>query len=379
MQQGNPTPITPYRPKWKGTMTDRRRFNNQMHYQSVDRCVNREFGYWKDNFKLWPIFVENGITCNDEADIFFNFEPMKIIDNRTAMHPLFEEEVISQTAARRIIRNREGLIVELPGDGHDTVPRFLGSSIRTPEDWKPVKAERFRLDDPVRKLDLEALKKAYPPERDYPLAVWCGSMIGSVRNLLTLEGMAYAIYDYPDMIEDMVETMCTMVEYALDQLLGEVEFDLAYGWEDIAFKNGPLVSVDFFKSVVLPRYKRIGAKLREAGIDIWSIDCDGDVRPLIPCFLEAGVNCMLPFEVNSAGHPAEVLREYGKDLRIMGGVDKMVLARGPEAIKAYLETLTGWIERGGFIPFCDHRCPPDVKPEYYLYYLDLKEDMFGMK
>jgi uroporphyrinogen decarboxylase len=31
------------------------------------------------------------------------------------------------------------------------------------------------------------------------------------------------------------------------------------------------------------------------------------------------------------------------------------------------------------LAFCDHRCPPDVKPEDYIYYLDLKERMFGMR
>ena len=36
------------------------------------------------------------------------------------------------------------------------------------------------------------------------------------------------------------------------------------------------------------------------------------------------------------------------------------------------------VERGGYIPFCDHRCPPNVKPGDYLYYLDLKEQMFGL-
>ena len=34
--------------------------------------------------------------------------------------------------------------------------------------------------------------------------------------------------------------------------------------------------------------------------------------------------------------------------------------------------------RGGFIPFCDHRCPPNVNPADYLYYLDLKEKLFGL-
>ncbi|HAU37627.1 MAG TPA: hypothetical protein DCX07_07910, partial [Phycisphaerales bacterium] len=88
--------------------------------------------------------------------------------------------------------------------------------------------------------------------------------------------------------------------------------------------------------------------------------------------------CLFPFEVNCCTHPAELLKEYGKELRIMGGVNKMVLTKGREAIRDYLETLVPLVERGGYIPFCDHRCPPDVKPEDYLYYLDLKERMFGM-
>ena len=61
----------------------------------------------------------------------------------------------------------------------------------------------------------------------------------------------------------------------------------------------------------------------------------------------------------------------------MGGVDKMELRKGREAIKAYLNTLAPQVERGGFIPFCDHRCPPDVNETDYLYYLDLKQQMFG--
>jgi uroporphyrinogen decarboxylase len=37
------------------------------------------------------------------------------------------------------------------------------------------------------------------------------------------------------------------------------------------------------------------------------------------------------------------------------------------------------VAQGGFIPFCDHRCPPNVDPEDYLYYLDLKEELFGRR
>jgi hypothetical protein len=371
--------IKPIREKWKGTMTDRERFNNQMHYKPVDRCFNMEFGYWDENFQQWDIFKSNGIKDNAQADIFFNFDRIEAVSGRIWMNPPFQDKVVEERDKTRIIMNSDGLLAEIPKDGHDTIPHFIKSSIETPDDWKRVKEERFRRDDPSRKVDVEKLKAMHPDNRDYPLGVYCGSMIGRIRNMLTFEGLAYACCDYPGMVEDMVETCCVLVEDFLDQVLPHIDFDFASGWEDICFKNGPIVSVDFFKNVVTPRYKRISNKLRKAGIDLWYTDCDGDVRPILPYFLEGGINCLFPFEVNSCAHPSELLNEYGKELRIMGGVDKIKLKEGKEAIIDYLKTLVPLVDRGGYIPFCDHRCPPDVSPENYLFYLDLKEKMFGMK
>lgn len=86
--------IEPIRKKWKSEMTDRERFNRQMHYQSVDRCFNMEFGYWDENFKQWDMFVRNNVTNNDEADIFFAFDTMHVIEGKTFIYPLMQEKVI---------------------------------------------------------------------------------------------------------------------------------------------------------------------------------------------------------------------------------------------------------------------------------------------
>lgn len=370
--------IAPCRPKWKSAMTDRERFNNQMHYKPVDRCFNMEFGYWQENYTEWSIFTENGITNEAEANAFFSFDRIGVVGGNIWLNPAFPNALIEETETTRIFMNGEGLLAEVPKDEHATIPHYVKASIVTPDDWKRCKEERFCRDDPDRKVDIKALKAQHPSNRDYPLGVNCGSMIGGIRNILTFEGLAYACYDYPDMVEDMVETACVMVEDFLDQVLPHLDFDYASGWEDICFKNGPIISVNFFNDVVVPRYKRINKKLSAAGIDIWYTDCDGDIRPILKGFMEGGINCLFPFEVNGCAHPAELLAEYGKELRIMGGVDKIQLGSGKKAIKAYLETLVPLVERGGYIPFCDHRCPPNVPPEDYLYYLDLKEEMFGM-
>lgn len=375
----NSKKIIPCREKWRGTMTDRERFNRQMHYLPVDRCFNMEFGYWRENFSLWPLFVENGITSNAEADIFFNFDRISSVGGRLFIHPSFPTGVVERKKDKNLVRDGNGLIAEVPVDDHSTIPHYVLSSVTNPDDWRQVKEERFQVDHPDRQVDVAEIKRRHPPQRDYPLGVSCGSMIGKIRDMLTFEGLAYAVYDYPDMVEDMVETCCLLVEKFLDQVLGQVDFDYASGWEDICFKNGPIVSVDFFNQVVVPRYKRISRRLSAHGIDLWYTDCDGDVRPILPGLLEGGINCLFPFEVNGCAHPGELLSQYDGQLRIMGGVDKIALGNGPEAIKSYLESLAPLVERGGYIPFCDHRCPPNVKPEDYLYYLDLKEKMFGMQ
>ena len=163
--------ITPIRPRWKGTLTDRERFNRQMHYQPVDRCFNMEFGYWDENFTEWPLFYQNGIKNNWEADIFFNFDRTESIGGEVWMSPSFANEVVEIRGNTKVIMNPDGLLAEIPLDGHDTIPHYIKSSIITPDDWKKVKAERFRLDDPARKIDIMALKQAHPDDRDYPLGV----------------------------------------------------------------------------------------------------------------------------------------------------------------------------------------------------------------
>lgn len=368
--------ITPILPAWGGTMTPRERFRNQLSGKPFDRTFNMEFGYWEENFHEWDIFVKNNITSNAEADLFFNFDPIKVITTNLWLDPPFPEEVVEIRDGLKIVRDRDGVLAEVPLDGHDTIPHYIGSSVTTPDDWKRVKEERMRRDSPGRFPDIEQLKKQHPADRDYPLGIWCGSMIGCIRDMLTFEGLAYACYDYPDMVEDMVETCCQLAEDALDRLLDEFDFDYASGWEDICFKNGPIVTVDFFTNVVAPRYARISKKLKAHGIDVWYIDCDGDVRPILKAFLDNGVNALFPFEVMGCTHPGRLLDEH-PELKIFGGVDKLQLVAGKEATKKYLESLVPYVERGNCIPFCDHRCPPDVTPENYLYYLELKRKLFG--
>ena len=369
--------IIPIRTPWKkGEMTSRERFKKQMNFEPVDRSFNMEFGYWDENYTLWEMFKKNNITTEWDANTFLNFDRIENVWGNVWMDPYFEYKEIERKGDKIIMQNEDGVTGEISTGNTSSIPHFIESAIKTPDDWLKMKKERFDVKNPNRKMDVQKIIEAHPSNRDYPLGINCGSMIGRIRDLLTFEGLCYAYIDYPEMIEDMVETACQLVENSIDQILGKVEFDFASGWEDICYNHGPILPPSFFNEIVAPRYKRIHNRLKNHGIDLWYTDCDGDVRPLLDMFLDSGINCMFPYEVNSCIFPGDLMDEY-KTLRIMGGVDKMQLIKGQEATKDYLEKLLPYVKRGGIIPFCDHRCPPDVTEENYIYYLDLKEKLFG--
>ena len=52
------------------------------------------------------------------------------------MNPPFPHKIIEEKENVYIIMNSDGLLAEVPKDGHDTIPHFMESSIKSPDDWK---------------------------------------------------------------------------------------------------------------------------------------------------------------------------------------------------------------------------------------------------
>jgi uroporphyrinogen decarboxylase len=146
----------------------------------------------------------------------------------------------------------------------------------------------------------------------------------------------------------------------------------------MCYSAGPLVSPSTFERVLVPHYRRVVDALHKYGIDVIFVDCDGKIDKLLPLWLEVGVNCMFPLEIGTWGaDPIAYRKRYGRDLLIMGGFNKRILARGREEITNEVRRLAPLVEEGGFIPFCDHRVPPDVPLSHYIHYLKEAKRVWG--
>jgi hypothetical protein len=357
-------------------LTTRERFNEVMHCQKPDRVPNMDFGYWDETIVKWhKQGLPTQVKTNTDVEHYLGLEgvesiPMLPLHN--GLFPKFEYKVLEEKSDCKIIQSEEGIICEIPRIG-ETIPKYIKFGIESREDWEVYKAERL---DYKREDRIGDIKKVADEAHasGMPVRFEAGSLYGWLRNWMGVENLSIAIMTERDWIEEIMEHLTEMSLYLIEKALPGIEVDIAWWWEDMCYNKGPLISPKLFKELMVPRYKRITDALKKHNVGVNILDCDGCIYQLVPGWLEAGINCMFPIE---AAHtdPLNLREQYGTDLLLMGGVNKMELIRGKEAIDRELERIQPLIEQGGYIPTVDHRVPSDVLFENYLYYLEKKKQI----
>jgi uroporphyrinogen decarboxylase len=195
-----------------------------------------------------------------------------------------------------------------------------------------------------------------------------GGFFGPLRNLLGVKNLCRAFYDRPEFVEKMMDQRVEVLLAILGKMLDDVELDAFAFWEDMAYKNGPLLSPEMFREFMVPRYKIVCEFLRSRGVDLICVDSDGDIHTLIPLWLKAGLNGIWPMEVQAGMDVNSLRREYGKRLVMFGGIDKRALANGRAEIETEVERVWPVVDTGGYIPHTDHSIPPDVSWDDFCYF-----------
>ncbi len=264
-----------------------------------------------------------------------------------------------------VVRERK----ENPGS---SMPQFLRFPVETREDFRSLYAKRMRADlasrigkDWIQILDSRR-------DRDRPFAVianlW-GGFFGPLRNFVGLERLCTLLYDDLPFVEEMMDATAEFLVAVMGQILEHTTVDVFGFWEDMAYRNGPLIGPNWVSRFMVPRYRKVVDFVRSRGVEWIALDCDGRVDPLISVWLDAGINFLYPFEVQSGMDVVAVRRKFGRDLRMFGGVDKRALARGRDAIDGELCRVSPLVREGGYIPCLDHSVPPDVPYANYRYYM----------
>ncbi len=364
-----------------GQMTHRERFRRVMHFQGVDRVPHWEFGYLAETVQRWHTEGLPAQYKNDwSIEGYFGVDPVAHVPFRDQVIPPFEGGggVLEEREESRVERLPDGTIQEVQKGDLKTIPHYIKFPIENRDDWLRFK-ERLDPEDPrrfatdYRKLGQELLRS------DRPVGIGLGSYFGVPRNWVGFENISLMVYDDRPLVEEIVDTLSQIYYRQIEEALKHVEADFAAGWEDICFRSGPMISPAMFREIVGPRLKRVCDLLRQHGCDVIWTDCDGDITPLVPIWLECGLNCMFPLEVHPGSDPVKYRKTWGRQILLRGGIAKHQLAFGREEILAELRRVEHVVHDGGFIPHGDHRIPQDVSYDNYRYYVREKLAMLGWR
>ena len=357
-----------------GEMTYRERFQAWMHYRSVDRLPYYEWlGYWGETIDRWR---SEGLPPGVNVYDYFDFDKRERVPIDLGPIPRFVRRTIEETDRYEIYRDESGVVMKRLKTG-TSMPTVIEHPVKDWSDWERMK-ERYDPDD-LRRLPLtwgdELFEYYATTDRVVMLSVT--GFFGYARNVLGLTRLLTYFYSKPDLVADIMDFWGDFLVKILRRVLDKVRPDYVTIWEDMCYKNGPLVSPKLFEEFMLPNYKKVTSLVRSRGVDIVMVDTDGNHEAITDLFMEGGVNCLYPLEY-VCGLDAVKLRErFGRRLRLIGNIDKMALAAGPKYIDRELERVEPLIEEGGYIPSVDHAVPADVPFRHYLYYIRQLKKLIG--
>jgi len=320
-------------------MNARQRFRETMRYGSPDRLPCFEEGLRDGVLARWR---EQGLGPKADPGEMFEFDRRERIAVDLGFHP----------AVKRWPASRRGL-----------------AALR----------RRLDADDPARlPADWAARVKAWVSSGAVlELHVHSGFFLSmGVGDWPRLRELLFQVADQPALVAEMMEIYGLFAARMAERVLRDVEVDLASFSEPIAGSDGPLLSPRTYRQVVLSSYRPALEVLRRRGVETIAFVTYGNSRPLLGSVFEAGFNCLWACETNPEAMGYRSLRrQFGRRVRLIGGIDLDAVAAGRAAIRReFRDKVRPLLAEGGYVPLADGRVRENVPFENYVYYRRLLEE-----
>jgi uroporphyrinogen decarboxylase len=325
------------------------------------QTLERWHGEGLERSRYWPEVF--GVTCFEIAGHGF----------RDGLYPPFAPRVLEETAECRVFTDESGRTVKDLKTGM-TMPEWVDHPVKDRESFRRVLNERFQpcLEQRMPPDYADRVARFNRPDFDALLLPPVGGYWWTLQTLCGVDVAATMLYDCPDLVHELFERMCGFCCCFMERFARDVgpNFVCAGTGEDLAFKNGPFLSPAMYREFLAPRYRKVLALAQRRGVRLCYLDSDGNYDVLLPQMLELGLNIHCPVEVAAGMDPVALRAAYGKDLRLIGGVDKRAVAAGRKAIDQEMERLFPLMCEGGFIPKIDHSVSSDISWDNFRYYME---------
>ena len=323
-------------------------------------------------------WIEQGASAEEIDMLAFDWDYVDVVycGGKTDLLGGEEPRIVEETDEYVIEKDALGRKTKLFKHS-GTIPLPLSYPVETMDDWLKVKP---LFDFREERIDRDAVNTAKIRQAEGALVV--ATIPGGFdmpRQLMGEEKACLCYYEDPELMHAMLETFRDTSIKVLERVTDELVVDQLSVHEDLAGKSGSLVGPAQIEAFIKPYFKPVWELVSSRGAQIFDMDSDGNVNSVLDAFMDCGLNSMHPFEPAAGMDVVELRKKYGDRLRMRGGIDKHVLRKSKEDIKAELEYKMQPLMRQGGIAFgLDHRIPNGTPLENYRYYVELGREILDL-
>jgi len=349
-------------------MNSRQRILAALERRPPDRLPMWETDIWPETLARWR---SEGLPDDADPVSYFELDPVACIND--LFEPSFglPQRTLEQTATHRVYVDGYGKTVREWFD-RTTPNNVLEPGIRDAADWQRVKSlltpgpEKFNnpaADEKYRAAQAAGHFTAITPAEPMWFVIY---------NTMGYEHGLRMLAKAPELAADMVATYTDYLLAMFDRTHARgYRFDAMWFWADLCYRQGLLFSPRTAQRIALPHWQRLGQYAHEHGMKL-IFHCDGNVGPLIPLLLEAGLDAIHPLEARAGNDVREYKRQFGDRLCFIGNINADVVATNdPVHIEAEVAAKVPVAAAGGgYIYNIDHSVPPTVSLDSYRFLLD---------
>ncbi len=345
-------------------MTSRERISLALSFKEADRIAVTD-APWETTIKRWH---SEGLPENSRPEDYFNYELVGFGGDTSFQLP---HEILEET---------EEFVIEKTNNG--AVRRNWKNATSTPEvidcflkDQKMWEENKYRLEMNPDRINWEEIDKVFKKAREEGKYITYSGIIGYDKTQLILgsEELLVSMAQNPEWVKEMFDRAADLTLEIAEEILGRgYDFDGAFYFDDMGYRNASLFSPKMFKEMNFPAHKRVYDFFRERKKPVILHSC-GCVKELIPYLIEAGLTCLQPLEVKAGMDLIELKGKYGDRLAFMGGIDVRKMADpNPSVIEEEIKTKIGCAKKGGgYIYHSDHSVPDSVSFKQYKRVIEL--------
>ena len=312
-----------------------------MHYGTPDRVPLFQEGIREEVLEAWQ---KQGLPASADLATLFNYDDLEEIEPELDPIPAITHWSLNKAGLEELRRRLD------PND-----PR------RLPSNWRE-KVRRWR----------------GPRQHVLMLRVHRGFFLTmGVEGWSSFTEAIRLLKDDPEFIQEVMEIQAKFAASLANRILQEVEADGVIFSEPIAGNHGPLISPRMYEDFILMSYERVLDVVERFNVKTIILRTYANARALLPLVFKGRFNTLWACECNSKAMDYNLLRaEFGRGLRLIGGIDEDVLRQNQESIRKEVDDkVLPLLAQGGFVPLADGRVREDVPFENYAFYRRYLEEI----